>query len=41
MKGSVLPVIGEDRLVGTITETDLLRAFVRLTDQLAAPVAIA
>jgi acetoin utilization protein AcuB len=36
-----LPVVAGDRLVGIITETDFLSAFVRLTDQLGVAFATA
>jgi acetoin utilization protein AcuB len=40
-KIGALPVVADDRLVGILTETDLLHAFVTLSDQVASPVAAA
>jgi acetoin utilization protein AcuB len=40
-KIGALPVVADDRLVGILTETDLLRAFVSLSNQVASPVAAA
>ncbi len=36
-----LPVLEDDRVVGIVTETDLLRAFISLSNQFAAPVTAA
>jgi acetoin utilization protein AcuB len=40
-KIGALPVVADDRLVGILTETDLLRAFVSISNQVASPVAAA